>query len=257
MSEVKVRLDIFLSSKDARISRKSANSLIREGKITVNGKVVLKPSFQVNEEDNIIVLSEDFYVSRGAFKLQKALDEFEIQVRDRVCMDIGSSTGGFTQVLLRNDALRVICVDSGTDQLHPLLRNDARVILYENTNARYFKSDEKVDFICCDVSFISITKLTDTFLENSKDTAEFVFLVKPQFECGKEFLGKNGIVKDSQVHSSVLKNVSSHLSCVGLFPRMIIKSPIKGSQGNTEFLLHCTRNRSVAFDMQNIAGVIE
>ncbi|HQP58904.1 MAG TPA: SAM-dependent methyltransferase, partial [Petrotogaceae bacterium] len=147
MIDGKVRLDIFLSLKDARISRKSANSLIREGKVTVNGKVVLKPSFQVNEEDTIIVLSEEFYVSRGAFKLQKALEEFEVQVRGKVCMDIGSSTGGFTQVLLRNDALRVICVDSGTDQLHPLLRNDARVVLYENTNARYFKADEKVDFI--------------------------------------------------------------------------------------------------------------
>jgi 23S rRNA (cytidine1920-2'-O)/16S rRNA (cytidine1409-2'-O)-methyltransferase len=189
--------------------------------------------------------------------LQKALDEFEIQVRDRVCMDIGSSTGGFTQVLLRNDALRVICVDSGTDQLHPLLRNDARVILYENTNARYFKADEKVDFICCDVSFISITKLTDTFLENSKDTAEFIFLVKPQFECGKEFLGKNGIVKDRQVHRSVLKNVSAHLDCVGLFPNRVIESPIKGSQGNTEFLLYCKRSKSIAFDMKNITGAVE
>ncbi len=257
MIDGKVRLDIFLSLKDARISRKSANSLIRQGKVTVNGKVVLKPSFQVNEEDTIIVLSEEFYVSRGAFKLQKALEEFEVQVRGKVCMDIGSSTGGFTQVLLRNDALRVICVDSGTDQLHPLLRNDARVILYENTNARYFKADEKVDFICCDVSFISITKLTDTFLENSKDTAEFIFLVKPQFECGKEFLGKNGIVKDRQVHSSVLKNVSAHLNYVGLFPNRVIESPIKGSQGNTEFLLYCKRNKSVAFDMKNIAGVIE
>ncbi|HQH33740.1 MAG TPA: TlyA family RNA methyltransferase [Petrotogaceae bacterium] len=257
MIDGKVRLDIFLSLKDARISRKSANSLIRQGKVTVNGKVVLKPSFQVNEEDTIIVLSEEFYVSRGAFKLQKALEEFEVQVRGKVCMDIGSSTGGFTQVLLRNDALRVICVDSGTDQLHPLLRNDARVVLYENTNARYFKADEKVDFICCDVSFISITKLTDTFLENSKDTAEFIFLVKPQFECGKEFLGKNGIVKDRQVHRSVLKNVSAHLDCVGLFPNRVIESPIKGSQGNTEFLLYCKRSKSIAFDMKNITGAVE
>ncbi|HQP57889.1 MAG TPA: SAM-dependent methyltransferase, partial [Petrotogaceae bacterium] len=127
----------------------------------------------------------------------------------------------------------------------------------ENTNARYFKADEKVDFICCDVSFISITKLTDTFLENSKDTAEFIFLVKPQFECGKEFLGKNGIVKNIQVHSSVLKNISAHLNYVGLFPNRVIESPIKGSQGNTEFLLYCKRSKSVAFDMKNITGAVE
>lgn len=243
MGVFKIRLDKFLASNNLVESREKARRLIKNGKVLVDNEKILKPSFDVDEKNKIKLLENYKYVGRGAFKLLKAINTFNLDLKDKVCLDIGSSTGGFSQVLLENDVKKIYAIDVGTDQMHEKIRNDERIILKENTNARDYINKEKVDFICCDVSFISVTKLMSTFFENLKKDGEMVILVKPQFEAGE---GKviNGIIKDEKILQSTVNNVKRIFEENNFNVLNITVSPIKGSKGNTEFLFNIVKKNT-------------
>ena len=221
-------------------SRKKATDNIKAGSISVDGKIINKPAFCVDGSEKIeIVGNICTYVGRGGFKLEKALETFEVDVKDYVCVDIGSSTGGFTDCLLQRGASKVYAVDSGKDQLHTNLREDERVICMEEFNARHLKVsdlDEEVDLAVMDVSFISQTLLYQAVSSVLKDGGSFISLIKPQFEAGKSHIGKNGIVKDEKIHKSVCEEIKETAKLYGLQCIKIIDSPIKGGDGNKEFL---------------------
>lgn len=210
--------------------------MIKNGYIEINNEIIKKPSFRISSNDNIIVKKELKYINRSALKLLKAIDFFNIDIRDKVCCDIGSSTGGFTEVLLEKKAKKIISVDVGTNQMHQKIRNDERVILLENTNARYLELKEEIDLITCDVSFISIKHLLKAF-NNVKSNGEIIILIKPQFEAGKENLVK-GIVKDKDILRNVLEDIRSYFENNGFVYLNYVESPIRGTKGNTEFLMY-------------------
>lgn len=236
-----MRLDNVLVSDGFFETRTKAQGAIKDGIIEVNGKLVTKPSFDVPNEYKIKVIGETLsYVSRGGLKLEKAIDVFGIDLAGRTMLDIGSSTGGFTDCALQNNCAHVIAVDVGSDQMAKKLREDDRVSLYENTDFRTLDKDvlDAADFASIDVSFISVTKIIDVFrsLDNLK---EVVCLIKPQFECGKEIADKyKGIIKDKNVHRSVIDHVISAFNNVGYYAKGLTVSPIKGGSGNTEYLAH-------------------
>jgi 23S rRNA (cytidine1920-2'-O)/16S rRNA (cytidine1409-2'-O)-methyltransferase len=239
----KIRLDKFLALNNFVESREKARRLIKKGKVLVDNRKILKPSFIVNENNEINLLENYKYVGRGAFKLLKAINAFKLELKDKVCLDIGSSTGGFSQVLLENNVKKVYAIDVGTDQMHEKIRNDERIILKENTNARDYINEEKVDFICCDVSFISVTKLISSFQKNLKEDGQMVILVKPQFEAGE---GKviNGIIKDKKILRDTVNNVKRIFKENNFNILNITESPIKGSKGNTEFLFNIVKKNT-------------
>lgn len=237
MGVFKIRLDKYLALKKYVESREKARRLIKKGKVLVNEEKILKPSFLINEEDSIELLENYKYVGRGAFKLLKAIEDFKLDLKDKICMDIGSSTGGFSQVLLENDVKKIYAIDVGTDQMHKNLRDCEKIVLKENTNARDYINQEKVDFICCDVSFISITKLFNTFSKNLKENGEMVILLKPQFEVGNENV-INGIVKNKKIIKKTINNLINQFENNNFEVKNTIESPIKGTKGNTEFLAY-------------------
>jgi 23S rRNA (cytidine1920-2'-O)/16S rRNA (cytidine1409-2'-O)-methyltransferase len=239
-----MRIDMALKEK-MNISRQKAQELITAGNVSVNGKAVLKPSFQIEDTDNIDVAQSDIlkYVGRGGLKLERALRVFDIDPKGLICMDIGASTGGFTDCLLQNGANLVYAVDVGTCQLADKLREDKRVVSVENTDIRSAEL-EAVDFICMDVSFISVKKVMYRVLELLKDGGEAVVLIKPQFEAGREQLNKNGIVNNIKVHKRVLRDIIDFVTDLGLFTKGLTYSPIKGGDGNTEYLLYLSRAKS-------------
>ena len=236
------RLDRALVDKGLAASREKAQALIMAGEVLVKGQKVSKPGQPVKPEWPIEVLSRPPFVSRGGFKLAAALEQFGIEVKGRVCLDIGSSTGGFTDCLLQNGAARVHAVDVGAGQLDWRLRTDPRVAVHEGINARDLRFDdigESVDLIVCDVSFISATLIFPAAVPLLKETprGEMVILVKPQFEAGKGQVGKGGIVRDPEVHRAACERVESSVRGFG-FETRIIESPILGAEGNKEFLLY-------------------
>lgn len=232
-----MRIDIALKNK-LSISRQKARVLIEEGKVRVNGNVVLKLAFEVLEEDNIEADSSDSlkYVGRGGLKLEKALAVFEISVTNHECLDIGASTGGFTDCLLKNGAKKVFAVDVGSNQLADSLREDSRVVSMENTDIRGINLPQ-MDFICADVSFIAIEKILGKIYELLKDECNAVVLVKPQFEAGREQLNRNGIVKNPKAHKNVLLKVIAFAQTTGFVVKNLVPSPIKGGDGNREYLM--------------------
>jgi 23S rRNA (cytidine1920-2'-O)/16S rRNA (cytidine1409-2'-O)-methyltransferase len=237
----KVRLDNLLFEKKIVSSIDKAAALIMAGVVFVDGVKRDKPSFLVENESEILVKENTKYVSRGGLKLEKVKIAFNTNFNNKVVLDIGSSNGGFTDVALQNGALRVHCVDVGKNLLHYRLRLKKEVIIHENLNFRYISFNdigEKVDIILCDVSFISITKLLDSMLLFCRDGTELIFLIKPQFETEARFVGKNGIIKDFQIHSKVLYKVIKSAYNVGLFFKDITVSPIKGVKGNIEYLVY-------------------
>ena len=237
---LKIRLDKYLAVNKLVESREKARRLIKDGKIIVEDKKITKPSFIVGTDTKIKIIENYKYVGRGAFKLKKAIDEFNLNLSKKNCMDVGSSTGGFSEVLLENKVNKIYAIDVGTDQLHKKLRDHKKIILKENTNARDYINDEKVDFICCDVSFISITKLIDTFFNNLKKDGVIVALIKPQFEVGSDNL-VNGIVRDEKIIDNSLKKVFKEFEESGFKILNFIESPIKGTKGNKEFLAHIVK----------------
>ncbi len=237
-----MRIDVAVKEK-LGISRQKAQMLIEEGSVKLNGSVVFKSAVDVSQEDVIEVCRSDVlkYVGRGALKLEKALKFFNIDVRGLVCLDIGASTGGFTDCLLQSGAKTVYALDVGKLQLDEKLKNDCRVISMENTDIREANLPQ-VDFICMDVSFISVTKVIYKVNEFLKSDGDAVVLIKPQFEAGRKNLDKHGVVKDKSVHRRVLTEIIDFANNIGFNAVGLTYSPIRGGDGNTEYLLYLTKN---------------
>jgi 23S rRNA (cytidine1920-2'-O)/16S rRNA (cytidine1409-2'-O)-methyltransferase len=243
---VKSRLDKILVDRGLAASRERAQALILAGKVLVDEQKVDKSGAQIEENCAIRLLGEDLkYVSRGGLKLERALEHWRIDVNGKTCLDIGASTGGFTDCLLQHGAARVIAVDTGYGQMDFKLRQDPRVRLLEKTNARYLTRDllgESVEFVAMDVSFISATLILPAvippaFAANAHG-GQIVVLVKPQFEAGREHVGKGGIVRDADAQLASLEKVRSALTEIGAAKTDSIDSPILGAEGNREFLLY-------------------
>jgi len=243
---VKIRLDKLLVDRGLAASRERAQALILAGQVLVDERKLDKSGSQVEIGSVIRLLGEDLkYVSRGGLKLERALDHWQINVAGKLCLDVGASTGGFTDCLLQRGAARVIAVDTGYGQLDFKLRNDPRVRLLERTNARYLTPDnvaEPVEFLAMDVSFISATLVLPAVLASAfhgdRSGREAVILVKPQFEAGRENVGKGGIVRDEGVQLAAVEKVKAALLALGASETDFIDSPILGAEGNREFLLH-------------------
>lgn len=237
-----MRLDVYLCEKGYAESRTEAKKFILAEGVSVNGKKVLKPSYDVIDGDEVSVdKSSKKYVSRGGIKLEAALDVFSISAEGRLAVDIGASSGGFTDCLLQRGARHVIALDSGTLQLVASLRKDERVTSIENYNARYMKRNDleyTPDIAVMDVSFISATHIIRPIYECLADNADFVCLIKPQFEVGRSNVGKGGIVKSEKAREEAVENVVSFAKAVGFEFVSKITSPIAGGDGNTEYLAH-------------------
>lgn len=245
---MKSRLDKLLVERSIVPSRERAQALILAGKVLVDEQKIEKAGAAVDVNASIRLLGKDLkYVSRGGLKLEKALDYWNIHVTGKVCLDVGASTGGFTDCLLQRDAGRVIAVDTGYGQLDMKLRQDGRVRLMEKTNARYLSAEqlgELVDFIAMDVSFISATQVLPAVVRAglghsaARAGKHVIVLVKPQFEAGRDRVGKGGIVHDEQVQLAAVEKVRAALIELGAAETEFIDSPILGTEGNREFLLH-------------------
>ena len=239
----KKRVDVALVERGLAQSREKAQALVMSGVVYIGENKVDKASAQVTSEDELIVRQTGTgYVSRGALKLEKGLAVFGVQAKDRVAMDLGASTGGFTDVLLQNGAAHVYAIDVGYGQLDWKLRNDPRVTVMERTNARYLTADDlplHPTLGVMDVSFISITKILPAAAAIMGEDGEFISLIKPQFEAGRDRVGKKGVVRDAQVHLDVVKEILHFIDTdMGWTAQNLSFSPIKGPEGNIEFLVH-------------------
>lgn len=246
MATKKIRLDQLIVDRNLADSKTRAQALVMAGHVFVGDAKALKPGQQVAEDADVQVKGSDHpWVSRGGIKLAHALEEFAIDVTDAVAMDVGSSTGGFTDVLLTNGAARVYAVDSGTNQLAWKLRQDERVIVHEQTSARILTEihiPEAIDIIVCDASFISLSKVLETPLTFAKPGAQIIALIKPQFEAGRGEVGKGGVVRDEAIHARVCDEVKMWLVEKNWTVRGLTTSPITGPQGNVEFLIWAQNN---------------
>lgn len=245
MANQKIRLDQLIVDRGLADSKTRAQALVMAGHVFVGDVKAAKPGQQIGVDTEISVKGSDHpWVSRGGIKLAHALETFGIDVAGMVAIDVGSSTGGFTDVLLTNGAAKVFAVDSGTNQLAWKLRQDDRVIVHEQTSARILTEvhiPEKVDIIVCDASFIGLAKVLERPLSFAKLNAQLIALIKPQFEAGREEVGKGGVVRDESVHKRVCDEVSGWLESKGWSVRGVTTSPITGPQGNVEFLVWATR----------------
>lgn len=240
---MKLRIDKLMVERGLVPSRERAQALIIAGRVLVDDQKVEKPGTSVDSESVIRLLGEDLrYVSRGGLKLERALEHWKIDVSGKTCMDVGASTGGFTDCMLQHGAAKVIAVDTGYGQIYMKLRNDPRVVLLEKTNARYLQPAdvEPVQFVAMDVSFISATLVLPAVVESAKPEG-IVVLVKPQFEAGREHVGKGGIVRDENAQKMAIQKVREALVQLGFSVAEAIDSPILGAEGNREFLLYGTR----------------
>ena len=240
---LKLRLDRLLVARSLAESREKAQALIMAGEVLVNGQKAAKPGQMVAEDATVNLLARPPYVGRGGLKLAEALRHFSIDVAGHVCLDVGSSTGGFTDALLQAGAARVHAVDVGSGQLAWSLRTDPRVVVHEGINAReltFAEIGEPADLITCDVSFISVTLILPAAVPLLRPDGQMVILIKPQFEVGKGQVGKGGIVRDPELHQSACRRVVEAVRQFG-FATEVIDSPILGAEGNKEFLLYATR----------------
>ena len=245
MVDKKKRLDLIIVEKGFVQSRQRAKALIMSGKFIVNNQLIDKPGTLVSIDDDIVLKGEDIpYVSRGGLKLEKGLQEFEINIKGYACLDVGASTGGFTDCLLQNGAKCVFAVDVGYGQLAWKLRQDARVTVIDRTNIRHMPAETLpclFDLITIDVSFISLKIVMPAVLKFMKKSAGIIALIKPQFEVGKGKVGKGGVLRDSSLHDEVIKDLSVFFKKIGLSCKSIIPSPILGAKGNKEFLIYLIR----------------
>ena len=239
---MKIRLDQYLVQHGLIQSRERAKAMIMSGVVFVNEQKVDKAGEMIKEDAKVEVRGHDIgYVSRGGLKLEKAMNHFGVELDGRVCMDVGASTGGFTDCMLQNGAVKVYSIDVGYGQLDWKLRNDPRVVCMEKTNIRYVLPEdiqEPAQFSSIDVSFISLTKVLLPVRNLLTEDGEIVCLIKPQFEAGREKVGKKGVVRDPAVHLEVIEKVIAYASSIALEPRHLSFSPIKGPEGNIEYLLH-------------------
>ena len=238
----RIRIDRLLTERGLAESRQKAQAFVIAGQVLADEQKITKPGQQVAPEAEIRILAPaPKYVSRAGVKLEAALENFRLSVGDKVCLDVGSSTGGFTDCLLQHGAAKVYAVDVGTAQLHWKIRQDERVIVRERINARYLDSavvPEPVQFVSCDVSFISVTLIFPAIRPLLTAEAELVVLAKPQFEVGRGQVGKGGIVEDPELHQQVTEKVRKALQQIGFCRVDEMESPIRGAEGNKEFLLH-------------------
>ena len=255
---MKERLDVLLVNKGLFNSREKAKTSIMAGMIFVDGQISDKPGNLI-DVDSIITIKEDIcpYVSRGGLKLEKSLSLWPIDLKDKVCMDIGASTGGFTDCMLKNGAKKVYAIDVGYGQLDYKLRTDERVINMEKTNIRYLDFSlitYPIDFISIDVSFISLNLVFPIASKLLTKSGELVSLVKPQFEAGRSQVGKNGIVRDINVHKEVINNVINYATSNEMYPSGLTFSPVKGAKGNIEYLLYLKKEmvENASFNVDDI-----
>lgn len=242
----KLRLDTELVARGLVASREKAKPYIMSGIVYVNNQKADKPGMQVKPDDVLEVRGETLkYVSRGGLKLEKAVAQFRLQLSGQICADIGASTGGFTDCMLQNDAKKVYAVDVGYGQLDWKLRTDARVVNLERTNFRYVTQEqipEPLDFASVDVSFISLTKILPVLYTLLKNDAQAVCLIKPQFEAGREKVGKKGVVRDPEVHKEVISALLKFIPELGFSVLHLDFSPIRGPEGNIEYLVHLQKD---------------
>lgn len=245
----KIRLDQRITELGLCESREKAKAAIMAGDVYVNGQKALKAGDSVKPEDSIEVRGGMEFVSRGGYKLKKAMQVFPISLEDCVCMDIGASTGGFSDCMLQNGARHVYCVDVGYGQLAWKIRSDERVTNFERTNIRYFEAEaipEKPDFISVDVSFISLRLVLPKVKELLKDDGSAVCLIKPQFEAGKEKVGKKGVVREQSTHIEVVEAITEFAKGLGFTVAGLDFSPIKGPEGNIEYLMYIKNSGEAA-----------
>ncbi len=258
----KRRLDVYLVEEGLCPSREMAKSLIMEGKVFVNNQRSDKAGDQIGEKDKVELRGETLkYVSRGGLKLEKAMKSFPVTLDGKVCMDIGASTGGFTDCMLQNGAEKVFAVDVGYGQLAWKLRCDERVINMERTNIRYVTMEQiekPLDFVSIDVAFISLKLVLPVAFNLMKDGGEVVALIKPQFEAGRENVGKKGVVRDINVHKDVVKMITSFTQEIGFAVKGLDFSPIRGPEGNIEYLMYAVKGASEACDFtEEIEKMVE
>lgn len=256
----KERLDILVLNSGLVSSREKARALIMEGKVLVNEEREDKPGNRFSIDSAIRIKGQAMpYVSRGGYKLEKAIKVFNIDLRDRLCMDVGASTGGFTDCMLQNGAGKVYSIDVGTNQLAYKLRKDDRVISMENTNIRYVTPEDigtQVQFVSIDVAFISLTKVLLPVFGLLCHEGDAVCLIKPQFEAGRDKVGKKGVVRDKKIHGEVIEAVVNYGKSIGFFAAGLDFSPVKGPEGNIEYLLHLSKDSKKAKAV-NISEAVE
>lgn len=258
---MKERLDVMLVNRGLATSREKAKAIIMSGIVFVDGQREDKAGSTFDEKVNIEIKGATLkYVSRGGLKLEKAMSHFDLTLDGKVCMDVGSSTGGFTDCMLQNGAVKVYAVDVGHGQLDWKLRNDERVVCMEKTNIRYVTPDqieEPPAFVSIDVSFISLTKVLGPVKELMTEDGEIVCLIKPQFEAGREKVGKKGVVRDRKVHEEVIHMVMDYASSIGFILCNLEFSPIKGPEGNIEYLLHLSKNQEHIAGEINVEAIVD
>lgn len=260
MDETKIRLDVAVFERGLSESRAKAGALIMAGQVYVNDQKATKAGLTVKETDKIEVRGEKMpFVSRGGYKLDKAVKSFGLRLQDCVCMDIGASTGGFSDCMLQNGAKKVYAVDVGYGQLAWKLRTDERVINMERTNFRYLTVadiDELLDFASVDVSFISLKIILPVLYTLLRDGGEAVCLIKPQFEAGKDKVGKKGVVREPNVHEEVVRTITHFAFETGFSVLHLSFSPIKGPEGNIEYLMHIKKETDTTFAATDITALI-
>ncbi|MGE4168284.1 MAG: TlyA family RNA methyltransferase [Candidatus Babeliales bacterium] len=240
----KKRLDALLAERYPELSKTFIQSIIMQGKVSVDGVKVTKPGTQIAPDARIEAdLEEPKYVSRAGFKLEKALEHFGIEVKNYVVLDAGLSTGGFTDCLLQHGAQKVYGIDVGYGQVHEKIRQDERVVVMERTNLRHLEAlPEPVDLVTLDLSFISVLKVMDTVVQNLKPDGKLIVLIKPQFEAEKHQVGKGGVIKDAAVHQEVIDKVVEGIKAYGFDLVGVLDSPIEGATGNKEFLAYFNKS---------------
>lgn len=255
---MKERLDVILVNKGYAPSREKAKAIIMSGNVYVNGQKEDKAGTSFEESGIKLEVRGGAlkYVSRGGLKLEKAMQEWQFDLKDCICMDIGASTGGFTDCMLQNGAARVYSVDVGYGQLAWKLRSDPRVVCMEQTNFRHMvRKDipDILDFASVDVSFISLTKILIPARNLLREGGQMVCLIKPQFEAGREKVGKNGVVREPEVHEDVIHKIIDYAYSIGFLPLHLEYSPIKGPEGNIEYLVHLMKEREPSEEIMNLS----
>ncbi len=258
---MKERLDVLLVGRGLAQSREKAKAIIMSGNVFVEGQREDKAGTMFPDTVNIEVKGfVQKYVSRGGLKLEKAMDHFDVTLQDKVCMDVGSSTGGFTDCMLQNGACKVYAVDVGHGQLDWKLRNDPRVVCMERTNIRYVTPEDLQEppaFVSIDVAFISLTKVLEPVKNVMTEDGQVVCLIKPQFEAGREKVGKKGVVRDKSVHLEVIEMVIAYAQSLNFEIKNLEFSPIKGPEGNIEYLLHLQNNSVGLAEHVDPAAIVE
>lgn len=249
-----MRLDIYISTTQ-NITRAKAKNMIESGFVRVDSKEITKAGFELKDNSHVQIVNAFRFSSLGGDKLQKAFDDFKYDVKDKICVDIGASNGGFTDCMLQNGARKVYSVDVGHGQLDWKLRSDDRVVCMEKTNFRYMKPgdiEDMLSFASVDVSFISLTKILLPARELLEDRGQMVCLIKPQFEAGREKVGKKGVVKDPLVHREVIGKVMDFADFIGFEILHLDFSPVKGPEGNIEYLLHLEKSSGRALETVSV-----